>query len=238
MSGRRALLVRHDEFSLGGYVAERLVERGWELSELLVVPPGRFDDPGVEVDFGNPADHDLLVPLGAPWSVYDRERIGSWVGPELDWLRAAVAADVPVLGICFGAQALAQALGGTVERAERPEIGWTQVDSDVPELISPGPWAQWHYDRFTVPRGATELARNEVGPQAFVSGRRLGVQFHPEVGTDQLAAWLAHGGEAGARAVGVDPAELLATSDRNAPTARANAHRLVDGYLDTIANLS
>jgi len=100
-----------------------------------------------------------------------------------------VGPTIPILGVCFGAQALAAALGGTVSRAPRPEIGWHYVETDA-SWISRGPWFQWHSDRFTVPDGATELARSALAPQAFRHGRSLGVQFHPEVDGDIVSDWL------------------------------------------------
>ncbi|NUU26271.1 MAG: C26 family cysteine hydrolase domain-containing family, partial [Streptomycetaceae bacterium] len=112
---------------------------------MLVVTEDDFADPNVTVDFPDPRDYDVIVPLGAPWSVDDEATIGAWVGGEIALLRDAVAADIPVLGICFGGQALATALGGGVERAPRPEIGWTPVRSDDPALVSEGPWFQWHF---------------------------------------------------------------------------------------------
>jgi GMP synthase-like glutamine amidotransferase len=136
-----------------------------------------------------------------------------------------------VFGICFGAQALARALGGSVVRAAHPEIGWTSIDSDVPELIEAGPWFQWHSDRFTLPPGAVELARNAVAVQAYRVGRSLGVQFHPEVTRAGIARWVGNGGDAQARALGIDPADLLAEADRQADAARQRAAALVAAYL-------
>jgi GMP synthase-like glutamine amidotransferase len=232
---RRALVVLHDHASSSGHVGERLRQRGFELDELLVVPEERFHDPGVEVDLPDPAAYDLLVPTGAPWSVYDHERIGSWVTAEIAWLAAAVAADVPVLGICFGAQALATALGGETVRAERAEVGWVDIESDRPDVVPGGPWMQWHYDRFVVPPGAAELARNEVGPQAFRAGRTLGVQFHPEVTADGVGVWLDHGGADKARELGIEPDDLRRESASHASDSRRRAHRLVDGFLAQVA---
>jgi GMP synthase-like glutamine amidotransferase len=234
---RRALVVMHDHASSSGYVGERLRQRGFELEEVLVVPEERFHDPGVDVDFADPADYDLLVLTGAPWSVYDHERIGSWLTSEVAWLAEAVAADVPVLGICFGAQALATALGGETVRADRPEVGWVDVESDQPALVPRGPWMQWHYDRFVVPPGATELARNEVCPQAYRYERSLGVQFHPEVTADGVGVWLDHGGAEKARELGIDPDDLSRECAMRAVEARRRAHQLVDGFLSDVGGL-
>ena len=100
-------------------MGERFAERGYDATEFVVVPEDRFHDPGVEVSFPDPAAFDVIVPLGAIWSAYDHDRIGSWLAPELDMLRTAHERGIPVLGICFGGQALAAALGGKVEAAER-----------------------------------------------------------------------------------------------------------------------
>ena len=111
-----------------------------------------------------------MVLLGAKWSVYDEATIGDWIGAELDWLRQADRDGVPVLGICFGAQALSAALGGQVEPIGRPEVGWTVIESLAPEIIEPGPWLEFHSDRCLPPARATILARNGTGVQAFSVG--------------------------------------------------------------------
>ena len=135
----------------------------------------------------DPGDFSFVASLGSAHSPKDAGEPP--VADELRLLERALAAEVPVLGLCFGGQALAVALGGSVEPAERPELGWHQVETRDPELIAPGPWLQWHYDRFTVPPGAEELAVSEVGSQAFRYGRNLGVQFHPESRIEQAVGW-------------------------------------------------
>ncbi|MFI6977639.1 hypothetical protein ACIBSV_03510 [Embleya sp. NPDC050154] len=75
-------------------------------------------------------------------------------------------------------------------------------------LISACPWYHWHFDRFTVPPDGREMARSPAGPQAYVLGRSLGVQFHPEVTPDTVGAWLDGGGDALARDLGLNVAEL------------------------------
>ncbi|MFD3561265.1 type 1 glutamine amidotransferase [Streptomyces sp. NPDC058686] len=231
----RALIIGHDHASPSGLIGERLVDRGFELDTITVVPAERYRAPGVDFDFPALRGYDLVVPLGAPWSVDDHATIGSWVGGELALLREAHALGVPVLGICFGAQALATALGGAVERAPRPEIGWMSVETDAPELVPEGPWFQTHFDRFVVPPGAEELARSAVGPQAFRTGRSLGVQFHPELTEATLRGWLDLGLYDQARGLGIDPDELLERTRELRAEARRRAHVLVDGFLDRVA---
>ncbi|WP_128374685.1 type 1 glutamine amidotransferase [Streptomyces cavernae] len=231
----RALVVRHDHASLSGPVGGRLTRLGYVLDEVTVVPADRHRAPAVDFVFPDPAGYDLLVLLGAPWSVYDRNAVAPWIDGELHLLRTAHASGTPVLGICFGAQALATALGGRVERAPRPEIGWTTVESEAPELVAAGPWFQWHFDRFVTPPGAVELAHSAVGPQAFRSGRALGVQFHPEITEATLRMWFDLGGRRQAAEHGVDPDRLLADTTALRNESRQRAHDLVDAFLAQVA---
>ena len=230
----RVLFLQHDHVSPPGPVAERFAQRGYEVVKSVIVPRDRFDSPNVSFDFPEVDEYDVVVPMGAPWSAWDDDRIGTWLTPELDWLRNVQASDVPILGICFGAQALARALGGTVAPGPRAEIGFTWITSDDESLVPGGPWFQWHYDRFTVPPGAVEIARNPRASQAYVIGRSLAVQFHPEVTTACLRGWLDEGGLQEAQEDGVDPVELLAGTVREEPMAIQRAHALVDAFLDRI----
>ena len=80
----------------------------------------------------------------------------------------------------------------------------------IDPLVPPGPWFQFHYDRWSVPDGATEVARNALASQAFVAGRSLAVQFHPELTAATLEGWLSEGGEEQVRRDGQDPGAALA----------------------------
>ena len=202
----------HDPEAHPGYVGMRLEERGYT-PHLLTVAPSLTESNPV-IDFGDPGRFDVIVPLGSIWSVYDTATIGNWIGAELAFLAEAHRRDIPVLGICFGGQALAAALGGTVSRSPHPEVGWRTVESDKPEVLSNGPWMQWHFDRFTVPPGATELARNRAGPQAFTTGRSLGLQFHPEVTAEIVSGWLDGAPAAELDRPEVDEAEVRRDSQR------------------------
>lgn len=231
----RALVIQHDHICSPGSVGERLEQRGYQVLSHQVVDADRFHAPGVQTAFPEPTDFDLVVAMGAPWSAYDHASIGSWVVPELDLLRAAHRHAVPVLGICFGGQLLAAAHGGSVARSATPELGWAQIDSDDEALVPSGPWFQWHYDRWELPPQATEVARNAHSSQAFVLGRNLAVQFHPEMEPSILQVWFDHGGIADTERFGLDPGELAAETERREPDNRARAHRLVDAFLDRVA---
>jgi GMP synthase-like glutamine amidotransferase len=152
-----------------------------------------------------------------------------WVAREVAFLRRAVDAGTPVLGLCFGGQALAAALGAGVRRAARGEVGWLSVASDDEEAVPPGPWLQFHWDVFAVPGGATEVARSATGPAAFVAGPHLGVQFHPEATPEIVDEWAQV--ERGRLAeLGTTPEALLAEGRAAHPRSVVQARRLFDGW--------
>jgi GMP synthase-like glutamine amidotransferase len=175
--------------------------------------------------------------MGSTYSVYDTDSIGGWIDDELDFLRAADAADVPILGICFGAQAMAAAFGGRVLRSDQKQVGWHQFTADIECGIPDGLYMQWHYDRFDPPTDATVLGRDHVGVQAFTMGRHLATQFHPEVDRAHLEGWLVGGGDDELRKLGIDPDELLAETSVIEPEVTVRTNALVDWYLSDIAKL-
>ena len=229
------LFIRHDPDAHPGYVGARLAERGFESETIQIAMD--YEDTNPTVDFGDPGAYDLIVPLGAVFSLYDNERIGNWITAEVAFLAEAHQREIPILGICFGGQALSAALGGTVEASPEPEIGWQEISSDKPDVLASGPWMQWHYDRFTVPDGATELARSDVGPQAFTVGRSLGLQFHPEVSADIVHGWLNSAPAEELNKPGIDVEQLRDDATRLAPEAKPRTERLVDWFLDDIAKI-
>lgn len=228
----RALLIQHDHICTPGFVGERLTDRGFDLVVHQVVREDRFLSPDVEIEFPDPTDFDAIIPMGAPWSVYDHEAIGTWVPAELTMLRDAHHHEVPVLGICFGGQMLAAAHGGSVARSAAPEIGWVNIDSDDDSLVPSGSWFQWHYDRWQLPQHAQEVARNANSSQAFVLGRNLAVQFHPEMTSEILTSWIATGGAAEVDQFGIELETLVRQTARSDASNRERAHRLVDQFLD------
>jgi GMP synthase-like glutamine amidotransferase len=215
----RVIVVRHHDIDSAGFIAEAFEARGAELSVHL------FPDDGALPAFGGA---DRIVVLGAVSSVNDPD---PWIAAELAWLYAADQADVPVLGICFGAQALCAAFGGRVEAMERREIGWKVVDSSDHDVIPAGPWLEFHHDRCLPPAAATVLARNDVAVQAFRIGRHLAVQFHPEVDGPQLKRWLDAHTDSDATSLGIDPDQFLADTIREEPAARERAGVLVAAFL-------
>ena len=218
----QVVAVRHHEEDSAGFIGAAFEARGAQLSTILFPKEGPLPDlRGVA----------HIVMLGSTCSVYDEGEARAWIDEELAWLRRADAAAVPVLGICFGAQVLAAALGGTVENAGRPEIGWVTVDTADPDLIPAGPWLEFHHDRCLPPAHAAVLARNDLGVQAYRLDTHLAVQFHPEVDGDQFRLWLNAGGRTEIEAAGLDPDRLLAQTIAEEPEAAARADRLVASAL-------
>jgi GMP synthase (glutamine-hydrolysing) len=145
------------------------------------------------------ADVAMVVPLGSEAAAYDDTL--PWLAAELAYLRDAIEMDVPVFGICFGAQLLARALGGEVVASDVPELGFIHIESDFAELLPEGPWVSSHYDVIRPPASARVIARTALAVQAFVQGPHLGVQFHPEVTSEVLRAWQ------GRRLAGLEPGD-------------------------------
>lgn len=229
------LFVRNDPIAPEAMLGEAFAENGFDVHTFDVVPADRVDDPAVEVTFPDPRDFDVIVPLGARWPVYDDALRASWVGAEMHLLRDADAAGVAVLGVCFGGQLLAQTFGGTVTRSTEPEVGWVRVDSDDAGLIGEGPWFEWHFDRFTIPPGATEVARNASATQGFVLRRNLGLQFHPEVDEALLEFWIADDRDRDLSACGVSADDLRAETAKDVDGAAKRVRALVRGFLDQVA---
>lgn len=225
---RSVLFLCNDPTAPAALLGDAFADNGFDIDTFEVVPASRADDPEFEVSFPDVSGYDVVVPLGARWAVYD-ERV-PWIPTEIELVRGALAAGAGVLGVCFGGQLLARALGGEVSRSPHPEIGWYEVHSERPALVPHGPWFQWHFDRFTLPPGAVEVARNLGTTQAFMQGRALGLQFHPEVDHALVDEWLI--GDDGAVAeLGLDADEIRARTAAEFDDAARRLRLLVDGFL-------
>jgi GMP synthase-like glutamine amidotransferase len=143
-----------------------------------------------------------LVVMGGPMGVSDTDS-HPYLADERKLLARAVAAELPVLGVCLGAQLLAAALGGRVYRGAHPEIGPGTVALSAegradPVLGAAGrielPVVHWHQDTFELPAGAVRLAGSDLYPnQAFRAGvRAYGLQFHVEVDRALAEGWREH----------------------------------------------
>jgi len=137
------------------------------------------------------------VVMGGPMGVHELDRHPG-LASEREWLAEALRREMPLLGICLGAQLIASALGAEVRLGEGPELGYAPVeilDAGDPLLGALAPSTavlHWHGEAFDLPEGATHLARSErTEVQAFRRGDAWGVLFHPESDLALLEAWLA-----------------------------------------------
>ena len=220
--------LEHAPFEGPGRIAAWAAERGHTLSRTALhdgeVPP--------------PADtFDLLVVMGGPMSIHEH-RDHPWLPMEKHFLKTVIAARKPVLGICLGAQLLADVLGGKVFQNPVKEIGWFSVRMlDRAALFGAFPEEltvmHWHGDTFTIPEGARRVAESDAcANQAFVFGDRVvGLQFHIElekVGIEDLAA--ASLNEAGV-APFIQSREQLMAPPADGDLAATALYALLDGLV-------
>jgi GMP synthase (glutamine-hydrolysing) len=226
----RALLICHEEAAAPAVLGRLLVERGVDVTQHVVLAA---DGSPPDTAFPPLDGVDLVVSFGSFANVYDTS-VRSWVEPELDLIRDALADDVPFVGVCFGAQLLAEALGGRVERAPVTEIGAVRIDRTdaVSDAVPAGPWFTWHEDRVVLPDDVDVLGRTDHAVQLFRRGRAVGLQFHPEADHDLIEGWTRLGPEH--LPDGLTPASLLAGWRVSEEEAHANAARLVDWLLATL----
>lgn len=211
--------LQHDDLVPAGHLATYAQALGLDVDTVRLDRGDPLPDPD---------DLDALVSLGSFASAAD-DRV-PWLAGELDLLQRADEADVAILGVCFGGQALARATGGRVAPLEQPEIGWLTLDTDDAGLVPPGPFVAWHNDGFSPPPEATELARTTRASHAFTVRRHLGVQFHPEVTDDIVEAWTQHSPGMLERA-GVDADAVLGPLRRAADDNAERAGRLLRAFL-------
>lgn len=212
-------------------LGRELEARGWSLNERTVSGCNGAD--GGAPPFPGVDGHDLVIVMGSVHSVYDRSTVGAWIDDELDLIRSAHDAGVPLLGVCFGAQSLAAALGGSVEPSPITEIGWYRISGhELP--IDPGPWLQWHHDRAIPPPGAEILATTPETVQLYRIGASVGVQFHPEVDAVHVQGWLDAAPVDYLAANEIDRATFLAEVVRREESSAASCTRLVDWFLGTV----
>lgn len=186
----RALVVHHVAHEGLAAFAGPLGERGYAVEHVFA-----DDADFAAVDFLEP---DLLVLLGGPMGVYEREA-HPWIEGELGRIAMRIMASGPTLGVCLGSQLIAAALGGEVKPGPVREVGFAPIALTEAGKASPlaalagVPVLHWHGDVFAVPKGGVLLAETAAAPQAFAIGNTvLALQCHPEMGapSDGFDLWL------------------------------------------------
>ncbi len=247
---QRALVLVHEPKGTSALVGQRLGERGFEVHEHLVTADE--SRPDAAAPFPEVGDYDVLVVMGSIRSLTNTDEIASWIFDEIEMVQTAHRENTPVLGVCFGGQLLAKALGGTVETAPAPEIGWYEIapaNGAGPEASAEkgggsaaaarrnnpagsGIWFQWHHDRFTPPPEAELLAINDNGAQLFRIGRSVGMQFHPEVTYEHMEDFLRDASDEYLTSHGLGRSAMLAEMAAHADGNAVRCAALVDWFLD------
>ena len=144
-----------------------------------------------------PTEFDWLVVMGGPMNIYEEDAY-PWLRQEKAFIKEAIAAKKIVLGVCLGAQLIADVLGGAVSRNQHREIGWFPLTAIHPAMSGIIPEKaqvlHWHGDTFALPNGAERLAASEAClNQGFIyQDRVIGLQFHLESTQDSLSTLIDH----------------------------------------------
>lgn len=229
---KKAIAIRHVPFEDLGNLAGVLHHQGYAVS-YIEAAAGFLDEI-------HPLSPDLVVVLGGPIGAYDDEDY-PFFPQEIDFLQQRLAADLPTLGICLGAQLMARALGAKVYPGDQKEIGWFPIELSDRARHSPlsylasehTPVLHWHGDTFDLPAGAVHLASSsKYQNQAFAWGNcGLALQFHPEVTLEGLERWfIGHACEIGATP-DLSVGNLRADTARYAETLGLQAAKLWQGWL-------
>jgi GMP synthase-like glutamine amidotransferase len=228
----RVHAIKHVEFEGGALVEQWAAERGHDLT-VSMAPTEGF--PACE-------DVGLLVVLGGPMAA-DDEIANPWLLVEKHYISDCIATGTAALGICLGAQIIAEVLGGKVKRNAEREIGWFPVERTAYAIDEPlfADWPQrlmvghWHGDTFTLPAGLEPLFSSAACEnQAFVFDRRVvGLQFHIEWTESSLAALI----DAAREETAVPGRWVMSASEieGGAPVNIAGDRRLLFGLLDGLA---
>jgi len=234
-TARRALVIAHEPDGPARQVEVRLRERGFDVHTHVVTPD--FNKPNEATPWPDLSEYDIVLPMGSIRSLTRKHEIESWIDDELQLLREAHERNQPMFGICFGGQLLAEALGGSVEEAPVTEIGWYELRAPegTENPAGPGPWKEWHHDRFTAPPESEVLAETEDAAQLFRIGRTIGTQFHPEVDGAHIADWVSQAGEEYLGSYDKSGPELVELAEMHEEANTKQCHALVDWWLDEVA---
>lgn len=225
----RVHVLEHHPMEGIGTIADWIVHRGHEISRT------RWYEPDHRIP--DPSSFDLLIVMGGPMGVHD-ESEHPWLAAEKDFLDRAIAAEKWCLGICLGAQLLAERLGGQVVRNAWTEIGWWPVNRTLEAAPDPIFRAfperldvfHWHGDTFSIPPHGLHAAYSQgCSSQAFRKGRLVGLQFHMEFSEEALRGLI----EAQDRFEGFyvqTPEVFLASAERFQRLRKANL-----AFLDRLA---
>jgi len=233
----RVLSIVHERTAASGVFGEVLRERGEEVLEWL--PPLGGPSPVPEPD--------AVLVFGGAMNCEQEPQHG-WLAPEKQYLRGLLAAGTPALGVCLGAQLLAEAAGGRVRRMPAPEIGWKSVrvepgaggDPVLAVLPERFEGFQWHSFAVSPSPGWAVLARSDACVEAFRTAAApwWGIQFHAEVTGESIEGWIDdYRSDPDAVAAGIDWDGLRTASARQIERWNSLGRTLCARFLDHAATL-
>lgn len=182
----KILIIQHVSFEGPGSLMKWTKKRKHKTT--IVTPDPEDPFPEITEDF------DMLVVLGGPMNIYDEAKY-QWLTGEKDFIREFIAKGKKVLGICLGAQLIADVLGSEVYKSDNKEIGWFNIKKDktgftdlLQKLPNESPAFHWHGDTFELPEGAQRLYSSDATlNQGFIFGDRvIALQFHWEITPENL----------------------------------------------------
>lgn len=188
-----------------------------------------------------PESFDLLTVMGGLMNVYEHDRY-PWLVEEKQFLQKVIDAGKKVLGICLGAQLLADVLGGKVTKNPYKEIGWHDVSltdqaDQSPVISSVLPQRltvfQWHGDTFQIPSGAIHLAENQAcSNQAFQYGAHvLALQFHLEYTRESIEKMLYFCDDELIDGPCIQKAQAIRAGYKHIPLAQKHFFSLLDSWV-------
>lgn len=232
----RALAIVHQADAGPGVFADAARRQGWQLQEWSII------------DRGSPADavanFQAVMVFGGAVNA-DQEAAHPWLRNEKQLLAALLARGMPLLGVCLGAQMLAEAAGAPAQRASEPEIGWVEVEVNDAGATDPiiGPLSprvrafEWHSYEFPLPAGAVALARSSACLQAFKLGEvAWGIQFHAEVTATDAHHWIdEYRADPDAVRIGLDAPALRRETDAAIEAWNALGRGVCERFLNVAA---
>lgn len=232
---KTALVFRHIYFEDLGILEPILVERGYNI---------QYIDPSIDnYSTISPQTPDLLIVLGSPIGAFDN-KLYPFLNKELDFIEQRIRANLPILGICLGAQLIARILGAPVAPMGKKEIGFSELTltaDGVNSVLAPLAGVSvlhWHGDQFGIPADAKHLAETAICQhQAFSIGDTiLALQFHLEADTKKIERWLV-GHACELHQAGIDLHHLRKEAKQHGSALRMAGNQVLNSWLDRIQHL-